>query len=153
MNSSGADQELESFREQWRAEVRARQPTQASRLQSTVAGSSAQPSVAPPWPGRTTEPPQRAIQEKRPIPHDRDDDYVQARSFDEDAPTVSASEISEEIAPAQGTEPVTALEHYEKAVEKETIGNLGESLSLYRKAFRVCLVLGYRPTLLLGNEC
>lgn len=33
--------------------------------------------------------------------------------------------------------PVTALEHYEKAVENETAGRLGESLRLYRKAFRM----------------
>lgn len=33
--------------------------------------------------------------------------------------------------------PRSALEHYEKAVEKETEGDLGESLKLYRKAFRM----------------
>jgi len=33
--------------------------------------------------------------------------------------------------------PGSALEHYEKAVEKETEGSLGESLKLYRKAFRM----------------
>lgn len=36
--------------------------------------------------------------------------------------------------------PESALEHYERAVEKETQGSLGESLSLYRKAFRVCSI-------------
>lgn len=34
-------------------------------------------------------------------------------------------------------EPVTALDHYERAVEKESQGSLGDSLMLYRKAFRV----------------
>lgn len=34
-------------------------------------------------------------------------------------------------------EPSSALEHYEKAVEKETQGQLGESLKHYRKAFKV----------------
>ncbi|MCJ1254256.1 hypothetical protein MMC24_002070 [Lignoscripta atroalba] len=34
-------------------------------------------------------------------------------------------------------EPRSALEHYEKAVEKETQGNLGDSLSHYRKAYRL----------------
>ncbi|KAF7198175.1 F-box protein HRT3 [Pseudocercospora fuligena] len=34
-------------------------------------------------------------------------------------------------------EPSSALEHYEKAVEKETQGQLGESLSHYRKAFKL----------------
>ena len=34
--------------------------------------------------------------------------------------------------------PHSALEHYERAVERETQGNLGESLNHYRKAYRVC---------------
>lgn len=38
---------------------------------------------------------------------------------------------------AAGQEPRSALEHYEKAVEKESEGRLGDSLSLYRKAFKV----------------
>lgn len=33
--------------------------------------------------------------------------------------------------------PVSALEHYERAVQKESEGNLGESLKLYRQAFRM----------------
>lgn len=33
-------------------------------------------------------------------------------------------------------EPSSALEHYEQAVERELQGNLGESLKLYRKAYR-----------------
>ena len=36
-------------------------------------------------------------------------------------------------------EPSSALEHYEKAVEKETHGQLGDSLKHYRKAFKVGL--------------
>lgn len=35
------------------------------------------------------------------------------------------------------TEPSSALEHYERAVEKENSGSLGDSLLHYRKAFRV----------------
>lgn len=34
-------------------------------------------------------------------------------------------------------EPSSALEHYERAVERETQGNLGESIRHYRKAFKV----------------
>ena len=34
-------------------------------------------------------------------------------------------------------EPKSALEHYEKAVEREAQGSLGDSLDLYRKAFKV----------------
>jgi F-box protein 9 len=38
---------------------------------------------------------------------------------------------------AQSQEPTSALEHYEKAVEKESQGNLGDSVNLYRKAFKL----------------
>ena len=38
-------------------------------------------------------------------------------------------------------EPRSALEHYERAVEKEDQGNLGDSLSHYRKAYRVRVVI------------
>jgi len=37
----------------------------------------------------------------------------------------------------KASEPVSALDHYEKAVEREVAGKLGDSLNLYRKAFRV----------------
>jgi F-box protein 9 len=69
---------------------------------------------------------------------DEDEALVQPPSFDEPAPTGSTS--VQERGSAKGlakTEPVTALEHYEKAVEREAAGNLGDSLRLYRKAFRV----------------
>lgn len=38
-------------------------------------------------------------------------------------------------------EPVTALEHYERAVEKETQGQLGDSLKHYRQAFKVAKIV------------
>lgn len=38
---------------------------------------------------------------------------------------------------ASSSEPKSALEHFERAVEKEGQGNLGESLSHYRKAYRL----------------
>lgn len=38
-------------------------------------------------------------------------------------------------------EPSSALEHYEHAVEKETRGQLGDSIKHYRKAFKVCCLL------------
>ncbi|KAH8899450.1 hypothetical protein GQ53DRAFT_741578 [Thozetella sp. PMI_491] len=139
MSSSVTNQELDSFREQWRAEVRARHPTQPpqSPSQSAPAGPSEQPSASLLPPSGTSEPPRTADPARRPAWHDRDDDYVQARSFDEDAPAAPTNKNADESETAKGKEPVTALEHYEKAVEKEAIGSLGESLRLYRKAFRI----------------
>ncbi len=39
---------------------------------------------------------------------------------------------------AKEAELSSALEHYERAVEKESQGSLGDSVNLYRKAFKVC---------------
>ncbi len=65
---------------------------------------------------------------------------MQPRAFDEDAPNTLETKAAEgQPDSSKGKEPVTALEHYEMAVEREAVGNLGESLRLYRKAFRVCL--------------
>lgn len=41
---------------------------------------------------------------------------------------------------AASKEPRTALEHYEQAVDSETAGKLGDSLRLYRRAFKVSLI-------------
>lgn len=38
-------------------------------------------------------------------------------------------------------EPRSALEHYERAIEREDQGKLGDSLKLYRQAFRVSLYM------------
>ena len=40
-------------------------------------------------------------------------------------------------------EPRSALEHYEKAVERESQGSLGDSVNLYRRAFKVCSNIPY----------
>lgn len=75
---------------------------------------------------------------KPPVLRDYEDDYVQPRSFDEPeavAPTVGDGEAAS--ASTGPKEPVSALDYYEKAVEREAAGSLGDSLKLYRKAFRV----------------
>ncbi|RQM08392.1 hypothetical protein DH86_00002632, partial [Scytalidium sp. 3C] len=76
------------------------------------------------------------------VHHHDHDEHVQTLSFDGPAPS-SAAPDAIEGAPKEDSEktgsrePRTALEHYEKAVERETLGSLGDSLSLYRKAFRM----------------
>ena len=76
-----------------------------------------------------------------------DDDVLEPRTFDENAGhgknrrrlsgrshdrTVEVKEIFGDVEDAH-----SALEHYERAVEKESLGSLGESVDLYRKAFKV----------------
>lgn len=125
--------ELESFREQWRAEVRARHPSAAAEAQTQIQASSSSHNETPrPSAPRTSRLAHFTAGKPRIAVADADEEYVQARAFDEAEPTQIAQKEEKENA-----EPVTALEHYERAVEKEAQGSLGDSLSLYRKAFRV----------------
>lgn len=128
--SQDVNQELESFREQWRAEVRARNTTASGQQhpRETTAPARAESSKnAAPGPPRSTH-----LGAGKPKVVDTDDDYAESRVFDEPEPVQVKRNDEKET-----REPVTALEHYERAVVKEAQGSLGDSLSLYRKAFRV----------------
>lgn len=128
--------ELESFREQWRAEVRARHPSASATDTPQQQQASTSSQAEPPRPNapRPTRPAHFSAAKPRAADTGDEDSVQQARVFDEAEPLSSATALTDEEAKA---EPVTALEHYERAVEKETQGSLGDSLSLYRKAFRV----------------
>jgi F-box protein 9 len=132
MNPS--EEELESFREQWRAEVRARNPASAAGPSSSTT-SSGQPR-RPGGPAR--KPPLPA---RKPLLADIDEEHVGRKSVDGSDAVVAGAEASQDRgqgSTSKGKQPVSALDHYEAAVEKETAGSLGDSLKLYRKAFRVC---------------
>jgi len=127
--------ELESFRRKWQEEVsaRARQSQQGSR--SSVVPTQTSPErpkkVLPP---RTTE--------KRIDPRDEE---IEPRAYhdlpDKEAELRLGAADHGYTRGASTQEPKSALEHYERAVEKEAAGSLGDSLKLYRKAFRVGDVL------------
>ncbi|KAK4132533.1 hypothetical protein BT67DRAFT_457299 [Trichocladium antarcticum] len=140
MDSHGSNPDLESFRAQWKAEVRAKhagpgssrqqqQQQQQQHRQNRPAGG---PSTAAPK-GKPPPPTQQAVAQ------DGDEDYGPAQSFDESTGIglVASSQAAGLPEAADQGEPVSALEHYEKAVEREVAGNLGDSLRLYRKAFRM----------------
>ncbi|KAB5578590.1 hypothetical protein GE09DRAFT_1090343 [Coniochaeta sp. 2T2.1] len=155
MASNDIKSELESFREQWRAEVRSKVPgsKNESSQQQPVAGPSntqrrasqhetAQPKSRPPKPVKASEPAlgkqPSAHGKKTVVQHDSDEEEYVTKSFDEPAPAASS------VLPGQAEgeagrsgEPVSALEHFEQAVEREAAGNLGDSLRLYRKAYRL----------------
>lgn len=127
-----ANPELESFREKWRAEVRARNTTSSASQQQASASAShatgSQPAASlPPRPAH--------LSAGRPKVLETDDEYVQARVFGDIEPQPASRQAERKAA-----DPVTALDHYEHAVEKEGEGSLGDSLRLYRKAFRVRVV-------------
>ena len=136
-NMNSTEAELESFRRKWREEVSARtkgkQPAPAVPGKTTQASSSksqVQPSKssAPDlsvnaW--STSE----EVDERQPFVHPNLGEKQHGRRLDETSAQAAAASSSKE--------PKSALEHYEKAVEREDQGVLGDSLTLYRKAFKV----------------
>lgn len=116
------------------ARARPGEVSKENREASTAVSSASGPSSIPP--------PSQAAADRK-IEDDDDDE-------DEPPPPGITEEIVEKTASlrldnADGDvfgkepqkEPSSALEHFEKAVEKEAQGSLGDSLSLYRKAYRV----------------
>jgi F-box protein 9 len=127
--------ELESFRNQWKEEVRARVrsgSTSKQKKEPSTATSASGPSSVPPVRSPVTD-------RKR---EDYDDDRPSSVGVDqgivEKTASLSLNNADDDAFQKEPqTEPESALEHFEKAVEKEEQGNLGDSLNLYRKAYRV----------------
>lgn len=118
--------ELESFRQQWRAEVSAKARVDGNKKSNT---SHTKQSRKPAF----DRLPSTSIPEP---PEEEDGDHTEpqmVKSLGGPSRTDDTSKVGVE------GEPKSALEHYEKAVERETQGSLGDSLGLYRKAFRVRL--------------
>ncbi|KAL4777640.1 hypothetical protein BDW60DRAFT_173614 [Aspergillus nidulans var. acristatus] len=127
--------ELESFRRQWREEV-------SRKTQTTNA----------PGPSRTT-PNRAAIAQPQQFPPTRHEASARKDDEDEEGPAsydqneivqgldrLSLAKPEEEDvfhSRKPRAEPRSALEHFERAVEREAEGNLGDSLQHYRKAYRL----------------
>jgi F-box protein 9 len=121
--------ELEAFRRQWREEVSAKSQD-GSR---SVAGPSKSTRRPPPITRTSTRRPSKPSAEE-------EEDHGEPQTFPGiDAPRNPEAKDTESSQDGD-REPESALEHYEKAVEKESQGNLGDSLKLYRKAYRVSLL-------------
>lgn len=134
MDPSGdAASELDSFREQWRREVRARNPPSQSRQQSAAGPSNTASRSSRSVPDR----PKTFAAAQKPIPHDVDDEFTKTQVFEEPERGEPTDDAQSPAETRDGKGPVSALDHYEEAVEKEAQGSLGDSLRLYRKAFRV----------------
>lgn len=122
--------ELESFRQQWRAEVSARTRGEGANRElqsSTVTGqsrSNRRPPAAPRIPsGKVAD----------------DYDHVEPQVYHDLSNSEGTGVVEDDNGSKSITEPRSALEYYEKAVDRETQGSLGDSLDLYRKAFKVSL--------------
>lgn len=142
-SSVEANPELESFREQWRAEVRAKNPAAGPSQQQQRSTGTAGPSnsTAPGVVDVPRKPPPPPTKKSAPAARDHDEDHVPPPSFDHLAvPPLAGAALGNPGQPGNAAvagEPVSALDHYERAVEREAAGKLGDSLSLYRKAFRM----------------
>jgi F-box protein 9 len=133
--SEESNSELEKFRRQWQDEVLRRQnaPSQAGGSRVSQARG----------PGRDASPNLKVGGPSISKSHAYDDEY-QGRTYDFD--DLEAKEAARQLGTtgsgihpesSSKVEDMSALECYEKAVESETQGKLGESLELYRRAFRV----------------
>ena len=116
--------ELDTFRQQWRAEVSARAQADGNKA-TKPSKTSRRP---PPVTSLTSSTPLKSVKE--------DEDHGEPQAL----PNLDGPRSPEEHAGTTSKtskEPQSALDHYEKAVERESQGILGDSLDLYRKAFRV----------------
>jgi F-box protein 9 len=133
---TNTEAELESFRQKWREEVTAR-----SKGKAPASSASAKPTTTSSSTGKRNVTDVQHHTRARSLSLEGGDEVnsytyhnlgekQHGRRLDETSAQTAAA-IAEE------TEPTSALEHYEKAVEKESQGSLGDSVDLYRKAFKV----------------
>ena len=137
-----ANEELERFRRQWQEEVTARTKAGSSiqhigprpEARHISNAKLAHSTRAPPAPSivydSKTDAEVEALEGHDPAAyHDLEDKDERRRLGDYGAGVHPGNDLM--------NEPQSALEHYEKAVERENMGSLGDSLIHYRKAYRV----------------
>lgn len=144
--SNDANVELERFREQWKEEVTARSkgPLASKNEQPTLPSGPLRCKSGAGEASTAKKPPQYTRINETKLDNDEDEalndgesrDYHDLANRDEtrrlgiDGGAVHPSNAASKT-------PSSALEHYEKAVEREDQGSLGDSVSLYRKAYRL----------------
>ena len=132
----GAEKELESFRERWREEVSQRIKNKSELLGEDTGAAPAPGQSRPRRPSHGYPP--ISSHQPRAEPVDVEGDFEPRTYHDlenkEDSFRLGVHDLRGDTS---STEPITALEHYEKAVERESAGSLGDSVSLYRRAFKV----------------
>ena len=130
-------EELERFRQQWQEEVTGRSKKASSTSASKAAKStrSAAKSSLAAGPERNAAPSFHR-QYRDTETHDDFDDhgYDDLENKDE---LQKLDAVGDKSQRTTKQEPNSALEHYERAVEKESEGSLGDSVNHYRKAYRL----------------
>jgi F-box protein 9 len=139
-NGTGTDAELETFRQQWLSDLRSKRGHDA-HPSDTHAHTTSYP-FTDPSSARTSQQPSSTATTVHPPPRVHHyDDFLQTRPYEDDAPkggrTLTDADRSDSESEDDDRQLVSALDHYEEAMEKEAQGNMGDSLTLYRKAYRV----------------
>jgi F-box protein 9 len=128
--------ELESFRQKWKEEVSARAKSENKNTTSSNAGPSTTTS------SRRPQPAPRLGKDRAGKSSEYEDEVLEPKishAFENSSGGAPTDGFEESPSSSSRTrEPQSALEHYEKAVERESQGSLGDSLTHYRKAFKVC---------------
>jgi F-box protein 9 len=125
MEQKEADSELEKFRKAWKEEV------SAKTRQTGAAGSTSSNKPAASGSARPSHQSRHSKQIK-------EDPYDPFDGVYHDLEEKAAGHTLKDDGNLQSkTEPVTALDFYEAAVEKEGQGNLGSAVNHYRKAFKL----------------
>ena len=135
--SHSTNEELETFRKRWKEEVTARSRGDLSSHNNPPAEASGSDSSV-------RKPPQYSrAEEITAVKEDHEDQDVSVtRTYHDLEDKDDSRRLGTE---GQGIHPSTiaakklstALDHYEKAVEREEQGKLGDSVSLYRKAYKL----------------
>ncbi|KAL3425334.1 F-box domain-containing protein [Phlyctema vagabunda] len=122
-----SNSELESFRQKWRAEVSAKAKEDVNKERQKPSGGASKPArKAPAFERHASEPMAKGAEDE--------EDHTEPRTLHQ------LDGFSGEVAGSSKSgsrEPRSALEYFEKAVEREALGSLGDSLDLYRKAYRL----------------
>ncbi|KAH8173750.1 f-box-like domain-containing protein [Sarocladium implicatum] len=129
MDSNEANPDLESFRAQWLSDLRSREASESTPARTSNTATRA------PNPASRRHQPTSSIT-KVAAEGDDDHDYVPTHSFDA-PPNPPGRTLDDPQDPDEKKPLVSALDHYEEAMEKEAQGNMRDSLHLYRRAYRM----------------
>ncbi|KAI6782263.1 F-box protein-like protein [Emericellopsis cladophorae] len=127
--STQLDTELESFRQQWLTDLHSKGNQPPSTSEPRQGDSSSVPAK------HRRKVSAQAPAGKKAIYAEDDNDYLHGQAFDE-APPPSGHTLAGS-SKEQPRELVSALDHFEEAMEREAQGNMGDSLKLYRQAYKL----------------
>ncbi|KAJ5171923.1 hypothetical protein N7492_004516 [Penicillium capsulatum] len=127
--------ELESFRREWRDEVARRSKPRDAPPSIASATHAPPPSRFPPTHHAASD--RKDLEEEGPPPASFDPEELAQQVGQLSVEPEEEGEQEDEFTRRAVKEPDSALEHFERAVEKEAAGKLGDSLSHYRKAYRL----------------